>query len=159
VNLALTVDGVLREVQIVPGDTLMEVLRRLGYASVKNGCAHGDCGTCAVLVDGRAVTSCLLFAAQVDGASITTVEGLSTPEGLHPLQAALLDTGGVQCGFCTPGIVMTALDLLGRVPEPDDHQVREALSGNLCRCTGYVRIVEGILLGAERLAAARREGG
>lgn len=158
-RVTLTVDGVQRESEIAPGETLMEVLRRLGYASVKNGCAHGDCGTCAVLVDGRAVTSCLLFAAQVDGASVTTVEGLSSPEGLHPLQAALLDTGGVQCGFCTPGIVMTALDLLARVPEPDERQVREALSGNLCRCTGYVRIVEGILLGAERMVAARGEGG
>ncbi|MFO7548558.1 MAG: (2Fe-2S)-binding protein [Acidimicrobiia bacterium] len=158
-NISLTVDGTLRECDIEPGETLMEVLRRLGFAGVKNGCAHGDCGTCAVLVDGRAVTSCLLFAAQVDGAMITTVEGLASREGLHPLQSALLDTGGVQCGFCTPGIVMTALDLLARVPDPDEHQVRVALSGNLCRCTGYVKIVEGILLGAERQAASRGGAG
>jgi aerobic-type carbon monoxide dehydrogenase small subunit (CoxS/CutS family) len=137
-----------------PGSTLLEVLRSLGSVSVKDGCAHGDCGTCAVLVDGRAVTSCTLFAAQVDGSEIETVEGLSPGGTLHPLQAALLDAGGVQCGFCTPGIVLTALELLRRDPRPSEAAVRDALAGNLCRCTGYVKIVEGVLAAADRMEQA-----
>lgn len=152
-RIMLTIDGVATEGEFHPGTTLMEALRSLGAASVKNGCDHGDCGTCAVLLDGRAVTSCTLFAAQADGASIDTVEGLADDEGLHPLQASLLDTGGVQCGFCTPGIVLTALELLRRDPHPTEDAVRATLAGNLCRCTGYVKIVEGVLLAAERMAA------
>lgn len=134
-----------------PGSTLLEALRGLGNTSVKDGCAHGDCGTCAVLVDGRAVTSCTLFAAQADGSRIETVEGLSEDGALHPLQAALLDSGGVQCGFCTPGVVLTALELIRRDPRPSERDVRLALAGNLCRCTGYVKIVEGVLAAADRM--------
>ncbi|HEY5685699.1 MAG TPA: (2Fe-2S)-binding protein [Acidimicrobiia bacterium] len=150
-RISLTVNGLAIEAEVHPGATLMEMLRERGFAGVKNGCAHGDCGTCAVLVDGRAVTSCLLFAAQVDGRRVTTVESLAGDEGLHPLQSALLDTGGIQCGFCTPGIILTAAELLDRVPHPTEREVREALAGNLCRCTGYVKIVEGVLLAAERI--------
>jgi aerobic-type carbon monoxide dehydrogenase small subunit (CoxS/CutS family) len=153
-RIELNVDGRPVSNDVAPGDTLMEVLRRLGHASVKNGCANGDCGTCAVLVDGRAVTSCLMFAAQADGHEVRTVEGLAGAEGLHPLQQALLDAGGVQCGFCIPGMLMTALDLLERTPDPTPEQVRTALVGNLCRCTGYVKQIEGILVGAARI----REG-
>lgn len=156
-RVELVVNGTSEVADVAPGETLMEVLRRLGYAGVKNGCAHGDCGTCAVLLDGRAVTSCLLFAAQAEGREVTTVEALASPEGLHPLQAALLDTGGVQCGFCTPGILMVAVDLLARNPRPDEEELREALAGNLCRCTGYVKIVEGLMVGAERMTAAMED--
>lgn len=150
-KIELSVNGRSRAAEVRPGETLLELLRRLGYAGVKDGCANGDCGTCAVLLDGRAVTSCLLFAAQVDGAEITTVEGLSGPEGLHPLQQALLDGGGVQCGFCIPGMLMSAVDLLRHVPSPTEHEVRVALAGNLCRCTGYVRQVQAVLAAAEVL--------
>lgn len=152
-RVEVTVNGTREVAEVHPGETLMELLRRLGYTGVKNGCAHGDCGTCAVLLDGRAVTSCLLFAAQVEGREVTTVEGLDSQEGLHPLQAALLDAGGVQCGFCTPGILMVAVDLLSRHPHPDEEELREALAGNLCRCTGYVKILEGLMVGAERMSA------
>jgi aerobic-type carbon monoxide dehydrogenase small subunit (CoxS/CutS family) len=130
------------------------VLRRTGTVSVKDGCSRGDCGSCAVLLDGRAVTACMLFAAQADGHGITTTEGLADGEGLHPLQRALLDAGGVQCGFCTPGVLMAALDLLDRDPDPSEHDVRVALAGNLCRCTGYVKIVDGV----RDAAALLREG-
>jgi carbon-monoxide dehydrogenase small subunit len=150
-------DGAARETDVAPGATLMEMLRGLGATSVKDGCSHGDCGTCAVLLDGRAVASCLMFAAQVDGSSIDTVAGMAGAEGLHPLQSALLDAGAVQCGFCTPGVLLTAAELLRSNPRPDETQVRHALAGNLCRCTGYVKILEGVLMAAHRLADA--EGG
>jgi carbon-monoxide dehydrogenase small subunit len=150
-------DGTATETDVAPGTTLMEALRALGATSVKDGCSHGDCGTCAVLVDGRAIASCLMFAAQVDGSSIETVAGMAGEEGLHPLQSALLDAGAVQCGFCTPGILLTAAELLRSNPRPDEARVRTALAGNLCRCTGYVKILEGVLLAADRLAEA--EGG
>lgn len=153
-KIGLVINDTEREVEVDPGETLMEFLRRSGYLSVKNGCANGDCGTCAVLLDGRAVTSCLLFAAQAADREITTVEHLATAAGLHPLQQALLDAGGVQCGFCIPGMLATALDLLARTPDPSLEEVRDALAGNLCRCTGYVKQIEGILTGAARL----REG-
>lgn len=150
-RISFVLDG--REIagDVHPGSTLLEALRGLGATSVKDGCAHGDCGTCAVLVDGRAVTSCTLFAAQADGSRIETVEGLSDDGALHPLQAALLDSGGVQCGFCTPGVVLTALELVRREPRPSERDVRLALAGNLCRCTGYVKIVEGVLAAADRM--------
>ncbi len=145
-------DGTATEIDVAPGTTLMDALRALGATSVKDGCSHGDCGTCAVLLDGRAVASCLMFAAQVDGSSIETVAGMAGEEGLHPLQSALLDAGAVQCGFCTPGILLTAAELLRSNPRPDEAQVRNALAGNLCRCTGYVKILEGVLMAANRLA-------
>jgi aerobic carbon-monoxide dehydrogenase small subunit len=143
-RIAFQLNGHSATPEIVPGETLMEVLRRTGTTSVKDGCSRGDCGSCAVLLDGRAVTACMLFAAQVDGHEVTTAEGLADGEGLHPLQRALLDAGGVQCGFCTPGVLMAALDLLARDPDPSDAAVRLAIEGNLCRCTGYVKIVDGV---------------
>jgi aerobic-type carbon monoxide dehydrogenase small subunit (CoxS/CutS family) len=153
-KIGLTIDGAETTVEVGPGETLMELLRRLRHFSVKNGCANGDCGTCAVLMDGRAVASCLLFAAQAADRRVTTIEHMATAAGLHPLQQALLDAGGVQCGFCIPGMLATALDLLARHPDPSPDEVRTALAGNLCRCTGYVKQIEGILLGAARM----REG-
>jgi aerobic carbon-monoxide dehydrogenase small subunit len=151
VIIDITVDGRRLRATIEPGESLMHVLRRLGWTSVKNGCDRGDCGSCAVLFDRRAVNACLVFAANADGREITTVEGLAGAGGLHPLQAAALDAGAVQCGFCTPGILMVALDLLDRVPDPSEDEVREALSGNLCRCTGWVKPVEAILTAARAM--------
>lgn len=144
-KIHLTIDGVPHDPEVRPGDTLLSVLRELGHTSVKDGCANGDCGTCAVLLGGRAVTSCLVFAAGQDGADITTVAALAGEDGsLHPLQQALLDAGGVQCGFCIPGMTLTALDLLVRNPHPTRGEIEAFLAGNLCRCTGYVKQVEAI---------------
>lgn len=151
-RIALTLNGRTAETDVPAGTTLMELLRGLGAVSVKDGCARGDCGTCTVLLDGRAVTACLLFAGQAAGRAVVTAEGLAAADGLHPLQQALLDAGGVQCGFCTPGVLMAALDLLGRIPDPTEDQIREGLAGNLCRCTGYVKIVAGIQDAAAMLA-------
>ncbi len=153
-RLSFTLNGGSVETDVAPGATLMELLRGLGAVSVKDGCARGDCGSCAVLLDGRAVTACLLFAGQVEGLRITTAEGLADEVGLHPLQQALLEAGGVQCGFCTPGILMAAADLLEREPEPTEAQVRVGLAGNLCRCTGYVKIVEAVQDAAAMMASA-----
>lgn len=151
-KVSFTVNGRSHRAEIHPGERLLELLRRIGYPGVKNGCSNGDCGACAVLVDGRAVTSCLQFAAHLEGRAITTVEGLAGPEGLHPLQQAMLDTGGVQCGFCIPGILMTSVELLGANPDPTDEDIAVALAGNLCRCTGYVKQIEAVRLAAELLA-------
>lgn len=151
--MSFTLNGTPTVVDVEPGATLLETLRGLGATSVKDGCSRGDCGSCAVLLDGRAVTACLLFTGQVEGMAVTTVEGLADVEGLHPLQAALLEAGGVQCGFCTPGVLMAAADLLARVPEPTEEEIRHGLVGNLCRCTGYVKIVDGVRDAAARLAA------
>jgi aerobic carbon-monoxide dehydrogenase small subunit len=154
VRIAFELDGRQVTAEVPPGQTLMETLRALGAVSVKDGCANGDCGSCAVLVDGRAVTTCLLFAGQVDGRRVRTAEGLADEDGLHPLQQALLDAGGVQCGFCTPGILVAAMDLLSRTSDPSEDAIRTALEGNLCRCTGYVKIVEGVREAADRLASS-----
>jgi aerobic carbon-monoxide dehydrogenase small subunit len=154
-KITMDLNGVPVTADVAPGSTLMQTLRDLGLVSVKNGCDKGDCGSCAVLVDGRAVTSCLLLAGQADGRRVTTAEGLAGDEGLHPLQQALLDAGGVQCGFCIPGILMAAVDLLDRNPDPSTEDIRVGLAGNLCRCTGYVKIVEGIADAAAMLREAR----
>lgn len=150
-RLELTLNGVRTGADIEPGESLMDVLRRLGCKSVKNGCDDGYCGACAVLVDGRAVNACLVFAAGVEGRRVDTLEGLAREGVLHPVQRLLLDLGGVQCGFCTPGMVMTALDLLNRQPRPTEDDVRRALAGNYCRCTGYVKPVEAILAAAAEM--------
>lgn len=158
-RVSFTLNGVQTHADVPPGTSLMALLRGLGLASVKDGCGRGDCGSCAVLVDGRAVTACLLFAGQVEGRRVTTTEALATADGLHPLQQALLDAGGVQCGFCTPGILMAALDLLDREPAPTDDDIRTALTGNLCRCTGYVKIVEAVRDAAAALASGEDHDG
>jgi aerobic-type carbon monoxide dehydrogenase small subunit (CoxS/CutS family) len=144
----ITVDGIRRSAPIDPGESLMDLLRRLGHKSVKNGCDNGDCGACSVLLDGSAVNACLVFAAKVNGRSVRTAESLASPGVLHPLQRAFLDLGAVQCGFCTPGMLVLAADLLARNPHPTETEVREALQGNFCRCTGYVKPVEAILTAA-----------
>ena len=150
-NLEFVLNGSRRIVEADPGESLMDLLRRLGLKSVKNGCDDGYCGACAVLLDGRAVNACLVFAARAAGCRVDTVEGLTREGALHPLQQAVLDLGAAQCGFCTPGMVMTALDLLMHHPRPDEREVREALAGNYCRCTGYVKPVEAILAAAAQM--------
>ncbi len=131
------------------------MLRRSGWKSVKDGCARGDCGSCAVLVDGRAVTACLVFAAKAEGTDIITAEGLAPRGELHPLQRGLLDSGGVQCGFCTPGVLMTAVELFTAEPEASAAELTATLAGNMCRCTGYVKLIEGLLAGAETMRGSR----
>ena len=152
-RLEFGVNGKVREVDGVwEGESLLYVLReRLDLPGSKNACEQGECGSCSVYLDGALVCSCLVLAGQADGREVVTVEGIADEDGLHPVQEAFVEAGAVQCGFCTPGLVVAAHDLLGRVPEPTDAQVREALAGNLCRCTGYEKILDAVHLAAERL--------
>ncbi|GAB4307300.1 MAG: (2Fe-2S)-binding protein [Candidatus Bipolaricaulota bacterium] len=147
-KISFELNGELKYLEVDPGERLAALLRRLGMKSIKEGCGTGDCGACTVLVDGRAVRSCLMVAPQVQGRRVMTVEGLGTLDDPHPLQRAFLDSGAVQCGFCTPGMILVAHELLTRNSSPTPDQVREAISGNLCRCTGYVKIVDAVLLAA-----------
>jgi carbon-monoxide dehydrogenase small subunit len=145
-EIELKVNGEIYEVYVEPWKTLLDVLRdEIGLTGVKSGCEEGECGVCTVLVDGKAVNSCLILAPQAQGKEITTIEGLERKEGLHPLQQAFVDHFAVQCGFCTPGMLLSAKALLDKNPHPTEEEVRVALSGNLCRCTGYVKIVEAVL--------------
>jgi aerobic carbon-monoxide dehydrogenase small subunit len=154
-KVTCTVNGVQRVADGVwPGESLLFVLReRLGLPGSKNACEQGECGSCTVYLDGVAVCSCLVAAGQAEGRAVVTVEGLADGEQLHRVQEAFLEAGAVQCGFCTPGLVVAAHDLLERDPDPEDADIREALAGNLCRCTGYEKIIEAV-----RLAARRADG-
>ena len=145
VRVELRVNGDVREAEVWPGASLLTMLRdRLELPGSKNACEQGECGSCSVLLDGELVCACLVLAAQADGHEVVTVEGLATGDDLHPVQEAFADAGAVQCGFCTPGFVVAAADLLRRVPDPSDDEIREALSGNLCRCTGYQKILDAV---------------
>jgi carbon-monoxide dehydrogenase small subunit len=154
VRITTTVNGTEREVDDVwAGESLLYVLReRLGLPGAKNACEQGECGSCTVYLDGEPVCACLVAAGQANGRQVTTVEGLAEGERLHPVQEAFLETGAVQCGFCTPGLVVAAHDLLQRVSRPSDLEIREALAGNLCRCTGYEKILDAVRLAADRQA-------
>lgn len=155
-RIELSVNGKPLDAEVAAGDTLLDALRANSYTSVKDGCANGDCGACAVLIDGRAVASCLLFAAQAEDREITTIEGLTgADEVYHPLQKTMLDAGGVQCGYCIPAMILTAADLLSKNPNPTRHEIGTYLVGNLCRCTGYVKQIEAIEIAA---AVLRGEG-
>ena len=148
--LTLDVNGEPREVLADGRDTLLELLRdRLGLTGTKEGCSNGNCGTCTVLLEGEPVCACLVLAAEVHGARVTTIEGIATGNDLHPVQAELIRHGGTQCGFCTPGIVLSAVALLERNPRPTDGDIRHAIAGNLCRCTGYDKIVEAVAAAAQ----------
>jgi carbon-monoxide dehydrogenase small subunit len=142
--IMLNVNGHEHEVALQPNVTLLQALRDLGYTDVKNGCEKGDCGACAILLDGRAVNSCLVLAWQADGAEILTSAGLGSLEDPHPLQEAFADAGAAQCGYCTPGMIVSAKALLDHNPNPTEKEIREAIAGNLCRCTGYTQIIEAI---------------
>jgi carbon-monoxide dehydrogenase small subunit len=151
VKVELTVNGEARETEVWAGESLLFALReRLGLPGSKNACEQGECGSCSVLLDGRLVCACLVLAVQAQGREVTTVEGLAVDGDLHAVQKAFVEAGAVQCGFCTPGLVVATVDLLRRTPDPDEDEIREALSGNLCRCTGYAKIFDAV-----RLAAAR----
>jgi len=148
-RIELTVNGEAREADVWPGESLLYALReRLGLPGSKNACEQGECGSCSVLLDGTLVCACLVLAPQADGHAVVTVEGLADEDVLHPVQAAFVEAGAVQCGFCTPGLVVATADLLARVPSPTDDEIREALSGNLCRCTGYAKIFDAVRLAA-----------
>ncbi len=157
-RITATVNGDERQADDVwPGESLLFVLReRMGLPGSKNACEQGECGSCTVYLDGIPVCACLVAAGQADGRDIVTVEGLASGTALHPVQQAFLEAGAVQCGFCTPGLLVAAHDLLARDPDPSDADIREALAGNLCRCTGYEQILEAVRLAATRLAAAQR---
>jgi aerobic carbon-monoxide dehydrogenase small subunit len=148
-RVELTVNGERREVDVWEGESLLFALREgLGLPGSKNACEQGECGSCSILLDGRLVCSCLVLAAQAEGHEVVTVEGLAEDGRLHSVQEAFAETGAVQCGFCTPGLIVTTADLLARNPEPNDDEIREALAGNLCRCTGYAKIFEAVHLAA-----------
>ena len=150
-RIELTVNGEQREADVWEGESLLYALReRLGLPGSKNACEQGECGSCSVLLDGTLVCACLVLAAQADGHELVTVEGLAEDGALHRVQRAFVEAGAVQCGFCTPGLVVATADLLERSPDPSEDEIREALSGNLCRCTGYAKIFDAV-----RLAAAR----
>jgi aerobic carbon-monoxide dehydrogenase small subunit len=150
-RIKLTVNGEEREAEAADHESLLTVLREsLGLAGSKNACEQGECGSCSVIMDGELVCACLVLGAAAVGRSVQTVESLSAGEKLHPVQRAFVDAGAVQCGFCTPGLIVATYALLKRNPEPSDHEVREALSGNICRCTGYGKILEAV----DRAAAA-----
>jgi carbon-monoxide dehydrogenase small subunit len=151
VKIRLTVNGERKETEVWEGESLLFALReRLGLPGSKNACEQGECGSCSVLLDGTLVCACLVLAAQADGHHVVTVEGLAQDGRLHRVQEAFAETGAVQCGFCTPGLIVATADLLERNPDPSEDEMREALSGNLCRCTGYAKIFDAV-----RLAAAR----
>ncbi len=155
--VTLKINGRTHQVALAPNVTLLHALRDLGYTDVKNGCEKGDCGACAVLLNGRAVNSCLVLAWQAEGAEIITNAGLGTMDHPHPLQEAFADAGAAQCGYCTPGMIISAKALLDRNPHPTDDEIREAISGNLCRCTGYGQIIEAIRRAGELMQ--QQEGG
>ena len=148
----LNINGRQKSLAVEEDDLLVDVLRtKLGLQGVKKACGEGECGSCTVILDGKAVNSCLVLAATVDGAKITTIEGLGYPGNLHPIQQAFIDGGAVQCGYCTPGMVLSAKALLDGNPQPGEEAIREAIAGNLCRCTGYHKIVSSILKASEYL--------
>jgi carbon-monoxide dehydrogenase small subunit len=157
VHLGFTLNGEPAEVSFAPYKTLLEVLREdLGLTGTKHGCELGECGACAVIVDGEPRLSCLTLALECAGRSVETIEGLARGPQLHPLQAAFADFGGSQCGYCTPGVIMTAKALLDRNPDPSREEIREATAGNLCRCTGYNQITEAIEGAAQRLREEKK---
>src|SRR5215510_13656183 len=154
VPITLNVNGVRHEVNVEPRWLLVDVIREvIGLTGTHIGCEHGVCGTCTVQLNGETVRSCLMFAVMADGADILTVEGLSRPDGLHPIQKAFREAQGLQCGFCTPGMLMLAHELLRERPAPSEQEIRETISANLCRCTGYQGIVDAVRLAATRVAA------
>ncbi len=159
VKISLIINAQPWEIQVEPDETLLDAIRgKVGLTGTKKGCDSGECGACTVIMNGRSVNSCLVLAVEADGQEITTIEGLSHGQELHPLQAAFISEGAVQCGFCTPGMIMSAKALLDSNPHPSEQQIRQGMAGNLCRCTGYGRIVAAVekaaqLIGGDRLDA------
>lgn len=151
-RITLVVNGQTHELEVEPRERLLDVLRyRLGYTGTKEGCGTGECGLCTVLLDGKPVTSCLVLAVSANGKSITTVEGIAKDGQLHPIQRAFIDYGALQCGICTPGFIVSAYALLNEVPDPDEETIRTWLAGNLCRCTGYQKIIQAVQAAAKMM--------
>ncbi|UCG64173.1 MAG: (2Fe-2S)-binding protein [Deltaproteobacteria bacterium] len=151
--IQLTVNGEIYDVSVKPNETLLDVIRdRLGLTGTKKGCDTGQCGSCTVLLEGKPINSCLVLAVEAHGKDILTVEGLAKNGQFHPLQEAFIQEGAVQCGYCTPGMLLSAKALLDENPNPTEEKVKEGIAGNLCRCTGYVKIVKAILTAAERIS-------
>ena len=158
IPIRLRVNGVEHTLEAWPMQRLLDVLREeLRLTGVKEGCGEGECGACSVLIDGTLVNSCLLPVCQVEGASVTTVEGLAESVQLHPVQKAFMDCGGTQCGFCTPGMIMAVVNLLQQNPNPSEEDIRRSIAGNLCRCTGYVRIIESVMRAAQAVQQVEHE--
>ncbi len=154
-EIQITVNGEFHGILIKPWASLLEVLREeLGLTGTKEGCGDGECGACTVIMNGKAVNACIVLAAEADGKEIVTIEGLADGDTLHPIQEAFVEVGGLQCGFCTPGMIMSAKVLLDKNPNPDDDEIRKGLEGNFCRCTGYTKIIESV-----KVAAAKLSGG
>jgi carbon-monoxide dehydrogenase small subunit len=159
ITVTLTVNGHVLTVTAAAHKTLLYLLRdNLSLYGTKDGCSEGECGACTVLMDGQPVNACLILAGQADGKDIITIEGLATNSHLHPLQRAFVQAGAVQCGFCTPGLILSAVALLKNHPQPTDDQIRHALTGNLCRCTGYTQIIEAVKLAATEMASEVNHG-
>jgi carbon-monoxide dehydrogenase small subunit len=156
VEVKFTVNGELASLQVEATEVLTDTLRdRLGLTGTKKACGTGDCGACTVIIDGEAVRSCILLTATVDGKNVITIEGVGAVDNPHPLQQAFVDAGAVQCGYCTPGMILTAKALLDKCPDPTEEQIKEALSGNLCRCTGYTKIIKAVKMEAKRISSVR----
>lgn len=155
-NIRVTINGEATSVSVPANETFLDLLRyRLGLVGTKKGCDTGDCGACTVILNGKAVNSCLVLAVETNGATVTTIEGMSAGGKLHPLQQAFVDHGAVQCGFCTPGMIMAAKSLLDEAPNPTEEEIRLALAGNLCRCTGYISIMKAVAAAGKALRGGK----
>jgi carbon-monoxide dehydrogenase small subunit len=151
-QIKVTVNSVLYELSVQPWETLLDVIREhLGLTGTKEGCGLGECGACTIIMDGKTVNSCLVLAVEADNRVITTIEGLANGDELHPIQEAFVKCGGLQCGFCTPGMIMSTKALLENNPSPDEGEIRKAIAGNFCRCTGYTKIIESVKVAAKNM--------
>jgi carbon-monoxide dehydrogenase small subunit len=151
-QIKVTVNGILYELHVQPWETLLDVVREhLGLTGTKEGCGLGECGACTIIMDGKTVNSCLVLAVEADNRVITTIEGLANGDELHPIQEAFIKCGGLQCGFCTPGMIMSTKALLENNPSPDEGEIRKAIAGNFCRCTGYTKIIESVKVAAKNM--------
>jgi carbon-monoxide dehydrogenase small subunit len=151
-QIKVTVNGILYELSVQPWETLLDVIREhLGLTGTKEGCGLGECGACTIIMDGKTVNSCLVLAVEADSRVITTIEGLANGDELHPIQEAFIKCGGLQCGFCTPGMIMSTKALLENNPSPDEGEIRKAIAGNFCRCTGYTKIIESVKVAAKNM--------
>ena len=155
-QIKVTVNGVLYELSVQPWETLLDVIREhLGLTGTKEGCGLGECGACTIVMDGKTVNSCLVLAVEADSRVITTIEGLADGDKLHPIQEAFVEQGGMQCGFCTPGMIMSAKALLDENPNPTEGEIRRGIAGNFCRCTGYTKIIESIKAAAKNMQGVK----
>ena len=151
-QIKVTVNGIPYELSVQPWETLLNVIREhLGLTGTKEGCGLGECGACTIIMDGKTVNSCLVLAVEADNRVITTIEGLANGDELHPIQEAFIKCGGLQCGFCTPGMIMSTKALLEKNPSPDEEEIRKAIAGNFCRCTGYTKIIESVKVAAKNM--------